>query len=129
MRIGDLAKKAGVPPKTIRFWEDQDLLPLPDRTPAGYRDYEPEILERLTFIRRAQVAGLTLDQIGQVLHVRDEGEPPCVHVGDLISQRLAEVEGRIAELERTRDQLVALAERAASQDPSDCGGYCSIIAG
>ena len=129
MRIGEVAGRAGVPAKTIRFWEDQHLLPPPARTPAGYRDYDPAILERLAFIRRAQAAGLTLDAIGQVLDISDGGQPPCVHVAGLIARRLTEVEARLAELARTRDQLAALAARAAAQDPADCRGYCSIIAG
>ena len=129
MRIGEVAGRTGVPPKTIRFWEDKRLLPPPARTPAGYRDYDPAVLERLAFIRHAQAAGLTLDAIRQVLEVRDGGQPPCVHVTGLIAQRLAEVEARLAELARTRDQLAALAGRAAAQDPADCRGYCSIIAG
>jgi DNA-binding transcriptional MerR regulator len=128
MRIGEVAGRAGVPTKTIRFWEDRRFLPLPARTPAGYRDYDPAVLGRIAFIRQAQAAGLTLDAIGQVLAIRDSGQPPCVHVNALIARRLAEVEARLAELERTRDQLAALADRAAAQDPADCQGYCSIIA-
>ena len=127
MKIGEVAERSGVPAKTIRFWEDQRLLPAPARTPASYRDYDPAVLERLAFIRHAQAAGLTLEHIRQVLDIRDEGQPPCVHVADLIARRLAEVEARLAELARTRDQL-ALAARAAAQDPADCYGYCSIIA-
>ena len=80
-------------------------------------------------MRHAQAAGLTLAAIRQVLEIRDGGQPPCVHVTDLIARRLAEVEARLAELSRTRDQLVVLAARAAAQDPADCHGYCSIIAG
>jgi DNA-binding transcriptional MerR regulator len=129
MKIGQVAGRAGVPAKTIRFWEDQRLLPPPTRTPAGYRDYDPAVLDRLAFIRHAQAAGLTLDAIRQVLEIRDGGQPPCVHVTDLIARRLAEVDARLAELNRTRDQLVVLAARAAAQDPADCRGYCSIIAG
>jgi MerR family transcriptional regulator, copper efflux regulator len=129
MKIGEIAGRAGVPAKTIRFWEDQQLLPPPARTPAGYRDYGPAILERLAFIRHAQAAGLTLEQIRQVLGIRDGGQPPCVHVTGLITRRLAEVEARLAELARTHDQLAALAARAAAQNPADCQGYCSIIAG
>ena len=129
MRIGEVAARAGVPAKTIRFWEDQHLLPAPARTPAGYRDYDPGVLERLAFIRHAQAAGLTLDAIRQVLDIRDGGQPPCVHVADLIARRLGEVEARLAELTRARDQLAALGRRAAAQDPADCRGYCSIIAG
>jgi len=129
MRIGEAAARAGVTAKTVRFWEDQHLLPSPARTPAGYRDYGPAIVERLAFVRHAQAAGLTLDAIRQVLDIRDGGQPPCVHVTGLIAQRLAEVDARLAELTRTRDQLVILAARAAAQDPADCQGYCSIIAG
>jgi MerR family transcriptional regulator, copper efflux regulator len=129
VRIGEVAGRSGVPAKTIRFWEDEHLLPPPDRTPAGYRDYGPAILERLAFIRNSQAAGLTLDHIRQVLDIRDGGQPPCVHVTGLIARRLGEVEARLAELTRARDQLAALAERAAEQDPADCCGYCSIITG
>ena len=128
MRIGEAAGRAGVPAKTIRFWEEQHMLPAPARTPAGYRDYDPAIVERLTFIRQAQAAGLTLERIRQVLDIRDGGDPPCSHVAGLIARRLAEVDARLAELARTRDQLVVLAARAAAQDPADCRGYCSIIA-
>jgi len=129
MRIGEIAGRAGVPAKTIRFWEDQHLLPPPGRTPAGYRDYDQAVLDRLAFIRHAQAAGLTLAAIRQMLEIRDGGQPPCVHVTDLIARRLAEVDVRLAELTRTRDQLVVLAARAAEQDPADCRGYCSIITG
>jgi len=127
MRIGEVAGRAGVPAKTIRFWEDRHLLPPPPRTPAGYREYGPAVLERIGFIRHAQAAGLTLDAIGQILGIRDGGQPPCVHVTALITKRLAEVDARLAELARARDQLVALAGRAAATDPADCRGYCSII--
>lgn len=127
MRIGEAAGRAGVPAKTMRFWEDEGLLPEPARTTAGYRDYDLAIIERLTFIRQAQAAGLTLEHIRQILAIRDGGQPPCVHVTSLIARRLAEVEARLAELVRTRDQLALLAERAAVQDPADCLGYCSII--
>ncbi len=83
----------------------------------------------MAFIRHAQAAGLTLEQIRQVLGIRDGGQPPCVHVAGLIARRLAEVEARLAELARARDQLLLLAGRAAAQDPADCRGYCSIIGG
>ena len=129
MRIGEAAGRADVTAKTVRFWEDQHLLPPPARTPAGYRDYGPGRVERLAVIRHAQAAGLTLDAIRQVLDIRDGGQPPCVHVTGLIAQRLGEVDARLAELTRTRDQLVILAARGAAQDPADCQGYCSIIAG
>jgi len=64
-----------------------------------------------------------------VLDIRDGGQPPCEHVTSLIARRLGEVDARLAELARARDQLAALAARAAGQDPADCQGYCSIIDG
>jgi MerR family copper efflux transcriptional regulator len=129
MRIGEAATRAGVPAKTIRFWEDLDLLPQPARTPSKYRDYEPAIIDRLTFIRQAQAAGFTLGQIRGVLDIRDSGEPSCEHVAQLIDARLRDVEKRIVELKATRGHLRALAERAAAQDPATCGAYCSILTG
>src|SRR5258707_8711738 len=128
MRIGEVVGRAGVPAKTIRFWEDRHLLPPPARTPAGYRDYDPAILERLAFIRHAQAAGLTLDAIGQVLDIGDGGQPPCVHVAGLIARRLTEVEARLPELARTPDHLAALAALPAAKEPADSRVYSLVIA-
>jgi DNA-binding transcriptional MerR regulator len=127
MKIGTVAARAGVTPGTIRFWEYQRLLPDPTRTASGYRDYAPEVVDRLVFIASAKAAGFSLDQIRQVLDIGDAGQPPCEHVAQLIAERLAEVESRIAELEATRAHLRALTERAATQDPATCEGYCAII--
>jgi DNA-binding transcriptional MerR regulator len=127
MKIGEVAARAGVPTKTIRFWEDRGLLHNPTRTASGYRDYDLDIVERLTFIRHAQGAGLVLEQVRQILDIGDSGDAPCQHVRTLIEERLAQVEARIAELNETRSHLRTLARRAAAQDPADCEGYCSII--
>jgi MerR family copper efflux transcriptional regulator len=127
MRIGELAAQSGVTTKTIRFWETTGLLAEPARTPSGYRDYEPAALDRLSFIRHAQAAGLTLAEIRQVLAISDDGEPPCEHVTDLIHQHLLDVDKRIHELTETRSRLGRLAQRAANLDPADCDGYCAIL--
>lgn len=129
MRIGELATRTGARAGTIRYWEGQAVLPEPDRTPAGYRDYNERAVERIAFIRQAQTARLTLEHIGQILDISDGGSPPCDHVAGAVTQRLAEVDARITELEATRDRLRRLAAKAATQDPADCVGICSIIAG
>lgn len=127
MRIGQVAERTGVSTKTLRFYEDAGLLPEPSRTPAGYRDYPLETLDRVSFIRTAQAAGLTLAQVRQVLDIRDGGAPPCEHVATLVSARLAEVETRLAELTQMRARLRELDRRTREVDPADCRGYCSIV--
>jgi DNA-binding transcriptional MerR regulator len=129
MLIGELAAKAGLSAKTIRFYEQVGLMPAPPRTPAGYRDYPSGALDRLMFIANAQVAGFTLAEIRSVLAIRDSGDPPCRHVATLIGQRLDQVEQRIAELTRTHDVLIDLQRRAAAINPDDCAGpeICRIL--
>lgn len=129
MLIGEVARSTGVSTKTLRFYEAEGLLPAPDRTAGGYRDYAREALGRVEFIRSAQAAGFTLRQIGEVLEIRDGGQTPCGHVEGLVELRLVEVEQRLAELAAVRDQLHLLRERTARLDPADCDGYCHIIEG
>jgi DNA-binding transcriptional MerR regulator len=117
VRIGELAAATGVATKTLRFYEDQGLLPEPERTPAGYRDYPPEIADRVAFIRHAQAAGLTLRQIREILGVRDGGHAPCRDVADLVAQRLADVEERLRELHDTRAQLRARSSGSPTSTP------------
>lgn len=121
MRIGELAAAAGTSTKPLRFYEDQGLLPAPDRTPAGYRDYRPDVLSRLDFIRRGQAAGLTLAQVKQVLDIRDDGQAPCAHVRDLLDERLAEIEYQLRSLTVLRDTLTELREAAIPVRPDTCG--------
>ena len=127
MRIGELASSTGVTTKTIRFWESTGLLADPARSASGYRDYGPEAIDRLEFIRHAQTAGLTLGEIRQVVAISDGGRAPCEHVGELIHRHLTDVDQRIRELTDTRRRLRHLTQRAADQDPAACEGYCAIL--
>ncbi|MDA8369956.1 MAG: heavy metal-responsive transcriptional regulator [Nocardiopsaceae bacterium] len=129
MRIGELAAASGLTTKTIRFYEQTDLLPAPPRTPGGYRDYPEQATARLSFIRDAQGAGLTLAEIRSILVLRDGGQAPCAHVTTLIAQHLADIERRLAELTKTRQALHDLARRAATTDPASCTAddICTIL--
>ena len=120
VRIGDLAAKAGITTKTLRFYEETGLLPPPDRAANGYRDYSPAFLPRLDFIRRGRAAGLTLAQIRDIIEVRDSGDAPCEHVYRLLTERVADVDRHIADLQVLRANLVRKRDRAASADPSSC---------
>ena len=120
MRIGELAERAGTTAKTLRFYEEQGLLPPTERTPSGYRDYAPEMVARIDFVHRGQAAGLTLAQIRQILEIRDGGAAPCEHVRDLLDARLAEIEQQIAQLTALRDTIAELRHDAAQPDPDSC---------
>lgn len=129
MRIGELAEAADTTAKTLRFYEEQGLLPPAERTSAGYRDYTPESIARIDFIHRGQAAGLTLAQIRQILDIRDHGQAPCGHVRELLDARLADIEQQIADLATLRDNIAALRDDAARPEPETCspGRVCRYL--
>lgn len=120
MRIGELAEAAGTTTKTLRFYEDQGLLPAAERTSGGYRDYTPDVVGRVDFIHRGQAAGLTLAQIRQILDIRDLGNAPCGHVRDLLDHRLADLEEQIRQLVELRDTITVLRDQADDLEPDTC---------
>lgn len=119
MQIGELAKLSNTSAKTIRFYEDLELLPAPARTASGYRDYGPEIVDRLRFIHRGQAAGLTLQKVRQILAIHDRGEVPCAHVRQVLSTRLDQVRVQIAELVALEGHLQILLEHASHGAPTE----------
>ncbi len=130
MRIGQLAATTDVPTSTLRYYERAGLLPPPARTEAGYRDYPDEAVGRVSFVRNAQTAGLTLAQIGEILAIRDDGHPPCAHVAELVDDRLTDIERRMTDLRRARTELRRVRGRLDKLNPADCGAndVCSAIA-
>jgi len=131
MQIGRLSAATGVPVRTIRFYEERGILPPPDRTDSGYRDYDERSVHRLRFLRSAQDAGLTLAEIRSVLAVRETGEAPCVHTRELLERKRDEVEDRLRELAELRRDLDRLVAVAAAMSPSDCRpeDVCSVFPG
>lgn len=129
MRIGELAERAGTTTKTLRFYEQAGLLPEPDRTPSGYRDYDPAVLDLLAFVKAAQAAGLTLAEIREIVYVRETQGPPCGHVAALLDTHAADLDRRIAELTALREEVGRLRDRARGLDPAACGdaAVCHVI--
>lgn len=120
MRIGELSSACGLPTRTIRFYERRGLLPAPTRSTNDYRTYTPDDLGRLEFIRNAQSAGLTLNEIASVTALRDKGTTPCTHVNALLHAKLTDVRERIDQLVVLQDELRRIVERARTLDPADC---------
>lgn len=119
MQIGELAKLSNTSAKTIRFYENAGLLPPPARTASGYRDYGPEVVDRLRFIHRGQAAGLTLQKVRQILAIHDRGEVPCGHVQQVLHTRLDQVRAQIAELVALEGHLQTLLDHAAHAAPGE----------
>ena len=121
LTIGRLAESGGVGVETIRFYQRKGLLdtPTPD---SGIRRYGAEDLRRLRFIRQAQAAGFTLDEIKELLSL-DAGQDHS-RARALALRRLKALDGKIAELERARDSLRRLASDCGRSD----GGPCPILA-
>jgi len=130
LRIGQVAQKLDLNPKTIRYYEEIGLLPEPKRTVSGYRQYAAPDVERIDFIRRARTLELSLDEIGEVLSFRDQDEAPCPYVLHLIVDKIEQVERKIEDLRELRRELRDLHTEAAAL-PLDTlaakGHLCHII--
>lgn len=105
MKIGELAAQAGVTIDTIRFYERQGLLPRAARTAAKYRDFPPETLERLGFIKRARDLGFTLEEVAELLTLSAAQQAGARDVRELALAKLQDVQRRIAELSRIERSL------------------------
>ena len=125
MLIGELAKETGVNPKTIRFYEEIGLMPTPDRTPSGYRQFSDDDLERLRFIRSAQRLNLRLTEIQEILALRERGERPCGYVLALMKQQVDEIDRKIEEMAQLRNQLIELSSYADL--PPSNAKYCQLV--
>lgn len=103
--IGDLAKRAGTKVQTIRFYEQQGLMPEPARTEGGQRRYAQVHADRLAFIRHARELGFPIDAIRELLALSDKPDHSCARVDRVASDVLADVEAKIARLESLRSEL------------------------
>ncbi|WP_407835947.1 heavy metal-responsive transcriptional regulator [Streptomyces sp. DSM 116496] len=125
-RISQLAERSGVRPSTLRFYETAGLLPA-ERTASGYRLYDEESVERLAFISSAKLMGLALEDIRDLLDVRDDGVCASVRARmvPLVADRIADADRRAAEMAAFSTYLASVHERLAGPAPAGaCGPEC-----
>jgi len=120
MNIGEVAERTGVPPKTIRYYEEIDLIPAPARSANGYRAYNDEAVHTLRFVASARNLGFTVEQCRALLALyRDKGRASA-DVKRVANEHIDEIDHRIAELQAMRKVLADLARRCHGDDRPDC---------
>ena len=130
MRIGELAKKAGCPVQTIRFYEKAGLMRAPRRTSANYREYGPEHAERLAFITRCRSLDMSLPEIRTLLRALEGPNDDCAPVDALLDQHIDHIATRISELRQLKDELDGIRAHCAGKRPAkDCGILTSLNKG
>jgi len=122
--IGTVARRAGVGIDTIRYYEREGLLPEPQRRASGYRDYGPDVVERLRFIRRAKDLGFMLEEIRELLALSTDREHGVKTVKQRAEARLGEVERRIHELQRMKRGLRQLIDACPGRGALE---HCPIL--
>lgn len=130
MRIAEVANRSGFSPATLRYYEQLDLLPEPQRTAAGYRAYDESVLARLDFIARAKTLGCSLEEIAELMPHWDGGQ--CAPVQDrlreLVTAKLSDTQARVAELEAFTADLRRIRVDLDSHTPDGpCDSHCGCL--
>lgn len=105
LHIGEVARRTGLTPDTIRFYEKEHLLQRPARTNGGFRLFSSEDIERVQFIRQVQELGFSLDEVKQLLVLRNGSVDACSRVKGLLEQKLDKVRHHIRELHKLEGEL------------------------
>ncbi|HLO15220.1 MAG TPA: heavy metal-responsive transcriptional regulator [Anaerolineales bacterium] len=126
MKINQLADLTGVSPKTIRYYESIGVLPEPQRKSNGYRDYAEADLERLKLVAGARKLEFSLDDVTEIIAMRDRREAPCRVVLDKLTQKADEIAQRIAELQQLEQELRHLHELGKTFPTDDVDGKACV---
>lgn len=124
MTIGQLARRAGVRPSAIRYYEAHGILRSPARSSNAYRRYGSEAVTRLRFITDAKALGFSLGEIRQLI-ASSKDEPPCVLCRELVERHLMTIDGELRRLQSLRSTLQRLLRAPAPQQTTDA--ICPVI--
>jgi MerR family transcriptional regulator, copper efflux regulator len=119
LTIGQVARLCDLGVETVRFYEREGLIEPPPRKASGYRQYPQETVSRLRFVRRAKDLGFSLQEIRELLALRDNPAASAREVKRRAEDKLADIEARLADLERMRTALLGLTQ--------SCHGRGSVV--
>lgn len=126
MHIGCVAKKIGLTPDAIRFYERNALLRRAPRTEGGFRQYSEDDLEILGFIRRVQSLGFKLSEIRSLLNLRGSRLQPCAPVRRKLQGKLADVRQKLANLQKLEGELQVALRNCDREVRKRCA-HCPIL--
>jgi DNA-binding transcriptional MerR regulator len=127
LQVGEVSQKLGVNPQTLYFYERIELIPPPQRTSSGYRLFSEKDIERLTFISRARALGLSLEEIKEILMLRDGQLLTCRDVYDRFLRKVQQIEDNIQQLQTLRNELLPLVQRCRTNlDHPDSTMECAV---
>lgn len=117
----ELAKQGGVNLQTIRYYERTGLLPKPPRSGSGYRQFSPDSVRRVRFIKRAQELGFSLKEIKELLALRIAPGSTRADVRKRAEAKIADIEGKVQHLRDMKKALVRLTDACCENGPaSEC---------
>jgi DNA-binding transcriptional MerR regulator len=122
LRIGEVARRAGVTVDAVRFYERRGVLPPAQRQPSGYRSYTDATVERIRLTKALQALGFTLEEVVDALGRLDAGDATCASERWRFEQVLDRIDTKLAELRRVRRDVVRVLESTHS-------GHCEICDG
>jgi DNA-binding transcriptional MerR regulator len=126
MQIGIVARKVGLSVDAIRFYERNALMPRPQRTQGGFRNYGQNDIETLSFIRRVQGLGFKLNEIRGLLSLRGRRMQPCAPVRRRLQTKLADVRQKLENLRKLEREL-KLALRSCDKELRKQDAHCPIL--
>ncbi|MEX3007254.1 Cu(I)-responsive transcriptional regulator [Hoeflea sp. TYP-13] len=119
MNIGQAAEHSKLPAKTIRYYEDIQLV-TPGRSPNGYRKYSDKDIHRLRFVQRARSLGFTIEECRLLLSLYQDKDRASSDVKAMALDKIGEIDRKITELQSLRQMLSSLAEKCHGDDKPDC---------
>lgn len=127
LRIGEVARKAGVGVETVRFYERQGLIEEPARRASGYRQYDESAISRIRFIRRAKDLGFSLLEVGELLAMRTDPGPNCNAVKAQASEKIHQIEHKIESLRRMKAALEEVSARCGTQSDAEACPFLDAL--
>lgn len=122
MTIGKLSEATGLGVETIRYYEKNGFLPVPDRLPSGYRVYGDAAVRQIRFIQKSQALGFKLAEIAELIALTVDPEANCATIYEHVAEKIIEIDRKVMQLTKMRENLDRLvADCPASDLPlSDC---------